>query len=664
MNAPSCGLPQTPAKVLRGVRALRRRPGAWAAGLVLLLTVSTPFTPRSGLAGVPDPRPALPGQPNVTETSPAHDAVGVPLYAWFVVQFSERMNTSDTQVFLDPPMDLTPHWLNNDVTLVVTHGTDLPACTTFRAYADGTDVEGENVFLEGQSLFIHPDPPNPWMFTTACPAFTITRTDPADGQTGAPVFGIWPDPPNISVWFSGEADPSSLQVTISPWASLNPVWQNGNTRVMLYHGGLQECTRHAVTISLRDRTGDPLANVTNSKPNPWVFDTVCIRPKILKTDPPDGAVGVEVDAPIEITFATVMDRTTVTIDISPTPASPFDWRWEIENRAITLTHAWFLRLSTTYTVTVTGNDTHGTPLEPGPVPNPWSFTTSNFLPAPRGLHVARSSPDIVLTWEAPEWATSYLVYGSTDKFAPWPWGLLDEVSGTTYRHADADADALSRFYIVRAKDPSGTTSGNSSMGVRLALDFTVEPDRTNIRWVSLPYRSDYNTAKDISEALTATNIDFVLKHDPSTQRSVPWYFFRGRWQGTDFPLEPGDLLSISPRISFIWVVNGTDGPEALSFARYPPPNGNVHLVSLPPTSAYAMASEVVVDIEGGLRPVPDPQIVEIARWDPIAQRLVRFVRIPGGWGGTDFALMPGEGLYVVVSSAFSWTPRLITPERP
>ena len=626
---------------------------------LLLLTLASLGAPRFGLAGDSSPESTEPGRPFVIQTDPPSDAVGVPPYAWIVVYFSERMNASNTLVFIEPSVDLTPHWLNSQTTLLLRHETDLPACTTFRIYADGEDLEGEYLILGDESVVV----PNPWLFTTSCPVFAITRTDPPDGQRGVPLGG---NPPlrHITVWFSREADPASLQVTLTPSSSPTPEWANGNTRVTLRNVGFAECTRHTVTVSVQDRAGNSLENVTGSPPNPWGFDTVCITPRILRTEPADGALGVEVDAPIVITFATVMSRDTVSVDISPVPATAFDWTWEIEDRAVTLTHSWFFDLSTTYTVNVTGRDTHGVPLQPGPVPNPWSFTTSDLLPPPRGLHVARESPDIVLTWNAPPWAASFLVYAVADRFAPWPWPLLEEVPGTTYRHLGADIDGTDRFYIVRAKDPSGTTSGNSTMGVKLAHAFTVVAGRTNIHWVSLPYRSSYRTAKDISDALTAANIEFVLKHDAVTQRSVLWYFFRGRWQGTDFSVNPGDLLSISPRASFNWIVNGTDGPEVLSFAHYPPPNGNVHLVALPPTSVYAMASEVVVDIEGGLGPVPDPQIVEIARWDPIAQRLVRFVRIPGGWGGADFALLPGEGLYVVVASAFIWSPRLITPERP
>jgi len=655
LDAPASGPRRTRAGAHGRVRALSTRSEASAGGLVLLLTLSWLLPPLSGLAGGPDPRPALPGNPFVTDTDPPNEAVGVPLYAWIVVQFNERMNTSNTDVFLDPPMDLTPNWLNNDLTLLLTHATDFPACTTFRVYADGADIEGEGVLVGAGAV------PNPWMFTTACPVFTITRTDPEDGQTGVPLNG---DYQNIIIWFSQAADPASFELSLSPSIPLTPEWSNGDAKVTMHHANwFESCARHTVTASARDRAGDPLTNVSASRPNPWVFETVCIKPQILRTNPRDGAVDVEIDAPIVVTFATHMNTSLVTVAVDPQPLSSFTWSWE-DDRILTLNHSWFFALATIVTVTVAGQDTHGDDLESGPAPNPWFFTTTGFLPAPRGLHVARSSPDIVLTWDAPPWATSFLVYASADKFAPWPWPLLDEVPGTSYRHVDADVDGVSTFYVVRAKDALGTTSGNSTMGVELSLAFTVEAGRTNVHWVSLPYRSSYGTAKDVSDALTATRIEFVIKHNAAAQRSILWYFFRGRWQGTDFPLNPRDLLSISPRVSFTWVVNGTDGPEPLSFPVYPAPNRNTHLVALPPTSAYANASEVVVDIEGGLGPVAQPQIVEVARWDAVTQRLIRFVRIAGGWGGTDFALSPGEGLYVVVASSFIWSPRLITPERP
>jgi hypothetical protein len=102
----------------------------------------------------------------------------------------------------------------------------------------------------------------------------------------------------------------------------------------------------------------------------------------------------------------------------------------------------------------------------------------------------------------------------------------------------------------------------------------------------------------------------------------------------------------------------------LSFTFYPPPNANVNWISLPYTSSYETASDVVLAIEGSLGGEANTKVVEVGRWDPLLQRFVSFSWTLGGWGGTDFSLVPGEAIFIRVVSSFGWAPRLLTPEVP
>lgn len=115
---------------------------------------------------------------------------------------------------------------------------------------------------------------------------------------------------------------------------------------------------------------------------------------------------------------------------------------------------------------------------------------------------------------------------------------------------------------------------------------------------------------------------------------------------------------------FTWVVNGTDGAIALTFTFHPPASANLNWVSVPYTAAYRRASDVVLDIEGSLGGEANARIMEVGRWDPLVQRFVTFSWSPRGWGGADFSLVLGEGIYFRVVSSFEWTPRLLTPEVP
>ena len=632
---------------------------ALATLFILLLPLASEFATVPDFTDLGDGLPApAEDPPFVTDTNPDDGSVGVPLWAWITITFSRPMNASNVVFPVEPLVALTPAWYNSNSTLILRHPTNFDPCTTYRIYVDGSDLQGQGVLLTPRT----PGPPNPWTFTTTCNVFTITRTDPEDNQTGVVVNGAYQE---ITVWFSRAADPPTLQVTLSPAIPLVPRWANGNTKVILGHSEwLYDCTRNSVTVSVRDGTGNPLVNVSSSAPNPWHFETACIPPVILGSDPANASTEVPLDAPIVVTFNKPMDIGSVSWSLLP-GGLPLNADWSIDHRVLTLAHSFPFPLSTTFDVTIGGRDTNGADLAPGPVPNPWSFTTSVRVAAPGGLQVARVPPNIVLTWRAVPGAMSYAVYSSPDRFAPWPWPkLADNLGSPTYVHAGADSDGASHYYVVRASAPLGGEGANSTMGVKVALVFTFSGFRSNVHWLSLPYRSTYRSAKDISDALTETRIDVIAKWNPATQTPILWYFLRGAWRGTDFPLVPGDGFYIGVLSSFSWAITGTDRAIIHSFATVPPSSPTAHWMGLPCTVAYARASDVVRGIEGGVGPNANSRIVEIGTWDPIAERLVTFWWSPTGWTGTDFRIEPGRGLYLRIVSDFAWAPELIAPDVP
>ncbi len=67
----------------------------------------------------------------------------------------------------------------------------------------------------------------------------------------------------------------------------------------------------------------------------------------------------------------------------------------------------------------------------------------------------------------------------------------------------------------------------------------------------------------------------------------------------------------------------------------------------------------------GMAAARQGQAVPMAgRKDPMAQTAARWTWTGSVWTGTDFAVRPGAGIYLIVASSFTWTPALVTPARP
>ncbi len=102
-------------------------------------------------------------------------------------------------------------------------------------------------------------------------------------------------------------------------------------------------------------------------------------------------------------------------------------------------------------------------------------------------------------------------------------------------------------------------------------------------------------------------------------------------------------------------VNGTEeGPNStmgvkmdLSFA-FNPAQTNVVWFSIPYVSVYRRASEIANEL--GIA-----NIDVVGKWDPAAQRSIVYYYARGGWRGTDFAIAPGDGLYLGIRMSFNWT---------
>jgi uncharacterized membrane protein len=285
------------------------------------------------------------------------------------------------------------------------------------------------------------------------------------------------------------------------------------------------------------------------------------------------------------------------------------------------------------------------------------LTPNRVEDAPRGLRLEGVWPDTIrLSWNPVAVAEFYRVYESEDRFARFPWRVLGETATTSFDAAGHFGDGRAHYYVVRAV--RGTDEGgNSTMAVKVPVSFPYPQDSTHIAWFSLPYASRYARASDIAAALGPSRIDVVGKWDPSRQSSIVFYHTGGGYRGDDFPVGPGDGLYLGLRQGFDWAWMGTDSDARLEFRLNPAPAGNVAWFGVPYTSVYRHASDIARELG------PD-RIAEVGRWNADLQSAERWVWTGTQGSGTDFPIRPGDALYVIVISDFSWRPALLTAVVP
>jgi hypothetical protein len=585
--------------------------------------------------------------PYVVSTDPAHGATDVPVGSNVVITFSEPMDTVTVTVTPNPAIFLAYSWSVDNITLTLSHFTAFSECTVYDFTVAGNDMQGD-------PLVVGPIP-NPFSFTTVCFAPYVVDTNPADAATGVPIDApIW-------INFSEPMNTATVTVNLAPTAGvLTYTWSNGDRTLMVTHSAnYAECTMYTVTATGQDLDANSL--VAGPVPNPWSFQSVCAAPYITLTAPVDGATSVSTASLVVVVFSKPMDTATVTWLFAP--ATTASGAWTGGNTILTLTPSPALEC-TNYQVTITGRDTFGTDLVPGPVPNPWTFSTACSVTPPTNLRLTKVAPNIVrLTWNAVIGADSYNVYESQDRFAAWPWALLGTTTGTTFDATGHQTDGLTHFYVVRAMRVT-SESGNSTMGAKIERTFGYSASGTNVHWFSLPYRSQYLSASDIATELGTAKVDVIGKWNPATQTPILYYWFRGAWRGTNFAIAAGDGLFVGAKSVFTWAIVGTDRQVTLSFTFNAPPLGNVNWISLPYGTRYTTASDLVVDIEGSTGGGANTKIIEVVKWDSVAQTIVRYNWTPTGWGGTNFAINPGDGLYFRIVASFTWPVDLLTPEVP
>lgn len=153
---------------------------------------------------------------------------------------------------------------------------------------------------------------------------------------------------SIEIEFSEAIDASSAEgaVTLEPDVSGALSW-SGSTMTFTPDSPLELDTSYVLSVApgIRDLAGNPMLTA------PAAFDFATVGPpRVVETDPVDGAVDIALDAPISITFATLMDTASVEAQLRLRPTFPHDLRWS--GRLLEILPTEPLRTGTTYEVSI------------------------------------------------------------------------------------------------------------------------------------------------------------------------------------------------------------------------------------------------------------------------------------------------------------------------
>ena len=195
--------------------------------------------------------------PWITTTSPADAAGNVAVADPIVVTFSEAMNTASLLWTISPTITLTPVWSGGNTVVTLGHATAFTTCTPYTVGIIQARDPDVNDLVAGPV-------PNPWTFTTTCPAPYITVTSPVDGTAQVPR-----NVP-IVVTFSEAMLTSSVTWTPVPTIALVGGWSSGNTVLTLTHAALfANGQNYVITVVGTDVDGNSL--IAGPVPNPWDF---------------------------------------------------------------------------------------------------------------------------------------------------------------------------------------------------------------------------------------------------------------------------------------------------------------------------------------------------------------------------------------------------------
>ena len=329
----------------------------------------------------------------------------------------------------------------------------------------------------------------------------------------------------------------------------------------------------------------------------------------------------------------------------------------------------------------------------------WPFARTNGwitnpLSAPMNLMITQGSA--TLTWDnGPQTGDWYYVFSSDTKDGfvyttdPADYRAMLPTSVHTWVDSTANLSGVNtRYYVVRSWNASGF-SPCSTMGLWHRFDFTYNSGLKNNNYIGLPYNwtgmTPYpgdNFASDIVTSIeggtgggTNSKLTVVGKWNPAIQGTDNYYYSAfpvPGWVGTNFKINPGDGINLvlsTTAGTFTWETAGTDFNTTQAF-QYNSGLKNNNYIGCAWSTDLATASDIVTEIEGGTGGGTNTKLTVVGKWNPATQGTDNYYYsafpVPG-WVGTNFDIIPGDGInLVLVSTAgtFPWNTKVLTTPRP
>jgi hypothetical protein len=586
--------------------------------------------------------PACP--PEVTATVPANRTLFVNVNDPIDIAFSMPMDT--TSVVWQPnsqPAILNPveSWnVANDV-LTINHD-PLLGCMEYRM-----EVTTAMNFM-GTPMAA---PYTWWFVTDGCTGPYIWETDPVEGQIDVPVTQPirvnWSDPMNTFVGYTL----STGTPVVESWDGFFVTWTL--TPLSPY----PPCTDVTLTVlSAQDQSSRPFLNPGPRGLNPLTFRTFCPNPVITSTDPINGQGGVTpLTYPITVNFDKPMRQSTT--NISTVPPMNFTLQWSNNNMTMTAMHTELFQCpGITYTATVVGDSFFGFPLVPGPVPNPWDFTplcpgASPYLtlttPVDLDSNVALNSP-IDIDFSEPMNTATVLANAVPGVTFGYSWTLGDthlQLTHTGFLPCQGyditvtgnDADDGNALVAGPVPNPWHFDTV-CTLGDPAGLVVTRQASDIFLDWSDVPSATEYHVYHSVDRFAA----------------------FPGGWtQAFPNPLVSQVVLSghNADGLTHYYLVRASNGvseggnssmgvKRPLVFTHNPLLT-NINWFSLPYRSIYNDAASIAAELTSS-------QVDVIGKWDAATQRHIVYFFARGSWRGTNFAINPGDGLYLGIVSSFTW----------
>ena len=312
------------------------------------------------------------------------------------------------------------------------------------------------------------------------------------------------------------ADGAEEAVHLEPDVAGAVTW-SGSTMIFTPADPLELETEYVLAIDegIRDLTGNQMTEL----PPPFEFATAG-RPMLAESDPADGAEEVPLDAPIALTFSTLMDIASVEDHLSLDPSFDHALRWSGELLEIVPSQA--LDPGRDYEIAIEADAadaagvTLGQPIRVAFRTVTSGLTASTLVPADGVDGVAPISP-IAVVFDRPIDPES--VAGDQLTITPDVAGTLDVVALGDDPPDDAGAGSLLRF------TPSGPLPPNTTFEVELAAELatpTGESLAEPLRWTfntGAPTTALSNGITFLTDRAGIANV-WVMNADGTGQRQV------------------------------------------------------------------------------------------------------------------------------------------------